>query len=87
MSTLNLSLPPVMKAFVEAQVRSGHYSSASDYVRTLIRADQYRDTGAPIEAARLDGLARAECAAGLAVCAWLRTRRCHGSPAEHDTNG
>ena len=39
MSTLNISIPVTMKAFVETQVRSGLYSSASDYVRTLIRAD------------------------------------------------
>jgi Arc/MetJ-type ribon-helix-helix transcriptional regulator len=31
MSTLNVSIPPAMKAFIEAQVHSGLYSSASDY--------------------------------------------------------
>ena len=29
-----------MKAWVEAQVKTGHYSNASDYVRDLIRRDQ-----------------------------------------------
>lgn len=44
MATMNVSLPDAMKAWVEAQVKSGHYSNASDYVRDLIRRDQeYRD--------------------------------------------
>jgi len=44
MATMNVSLPEPMKAWVEAQVESGHYSNASDYVRALIRRDQeYQD--------------------------------------------
>ncbi len=44
MATMNVSLPEKMKAWVEAQVESGHYSNASDYVRALIRRDQeYQD--------------------------------------------
>jgi antitoxin ParD1/3/4 len=37
---MNISLPDEMKAHVEAQVRSGHFANASDYVRNLIRYDQ-----------------------------------------------
>ena len=48
MSTLNVSLPPAMKAFVAVQVHSGLYSSASDYMQTLIRADQHRRAEAVI---------------------------------------
>jgi antitoxin ParD1/3/4 len=40
MATMNVSLPDPMKAWVEAQVRTGHDSNASDYVRDLIRRDQ-----------------------------------------------
>jgi antitoxin ParD1/3/4 len=40
MSTLNISLPEAMKAFVEAQVKAGLYGSASDYIRALVREDQ-----------------------------------------------
>jgi len=44
MATMNVSLPEPMKAWVEAQVESGHYSNASDYIRALIRRDQeYQD--------------------------------------------
>ena len=42
MSTMNVSLPDAMKAWVEEQSRTGRYSNASDYVRDLIRRDQDR---------------------------------------------
>ena len=42
MSTMNISLPEKMRSFVEMQVSGGLYSSASDYVRALIREDQKR---------------------------------------------
>jgi antitoxin ParD1/3/4 len=40
MATMNVSLPDQMKAWVEAQVKSGKYANASDYMRDLIRRDQ-----------------------------------------------
>ncbi len=44
MATMNVSLPDPMKAWVESQVKTGHYSNASDYVRDLIRREQeYQD--------------------------------------------
>jgi antitoxin ParD1/3/4 len=60
MSTLNISLPEVMKAFVEEQVRSGMYGSASDYVRALIREDQKRKAEERLEALLLEGLSSGE---------------------------
>lgn len=42
MATMNVSLPDLMKAWVEAQTQDGRYSNASDYVRDLIRRDQDR---------------------------------------------
>ncbi|MGD8854594.1 MAG: type II toxin-antitoxin system ParD family antitoxin [Gammaproteobacteria bacterium] len=44
MATMNVSLPDLMKEWVENQIKTGHYSNASDYVRDLIRRDQeYHD--------------------------------------------
>lgn len=43
MATMNISLPDLMKQWVEAQAETGRYSNASDYVRDLIRRDQERD--------------------------------------------
>ena len=42
MATMNVSLPDPMKAWVEAQAKTGRYANASDYVRDLIRRDQDR---------------------------------------------
>ncbi|HVS10670.1 MAG TPA: type II toxin-antitoxin system ParD family antitoxin [Planctomycetota bacterium] len=36
-TTINVSLPSTLKDFVRAQIRSGAYGSASEYIRELIR--------------------------------------------------
>ena len=40
MSQLNVSIPPQLKSWIEYRVAEGRYSSASDYVRDLVRRDQ-----------------------------------------------
>jgi len=42
MSTMNISLPGGLKAFVDEQVAERGYGSSSEYVRELIRKDQER---------------------------------------------
>lgn len=42
MATMNVSLPDMMKEWVEAQAETGRYANSSDYVRDLIRKDQIR---------------------------------------------
>jgi antitoxin ParD1/3/4 len=42
MSTMNISLPDSMKAFVDDQVNQRGYGTSSEYVRELIRRDQDR---------------------------------------------
>ena len=42
MATMNVSLPDLMKEWVEHRADTGQYSNASDYVRDLIRKDQER---------------------------------------------
>lgn len=49
MPTMNISLPDPMKEFVEKQVADGGYSSASEYVRELLRAEQKRRARDEIE--------------------------------------
>jgi antitoxin ParD1/3/4 len=39
MSTMNISLPESLRAFVDEQVTQGRYGSTSEYVRELIRRD------------------------------------------------
>ncbi len=42
MSTMNISLPDQLKAFVDEQVSQRGYGTSSEYVRELIRKDQDR---------------------------------------------
>ena len=39
MQSMNISLPDPLKKFVDGQIAQGRYSSVSEYVRELIRAD------------------------------------------------
>lgn len=41
-TTMNVSLPEQLRAFVDEQVDQGGYGSTSEYVRELIRRDQDR---------------------------------------------
>ncbi len=41
MATMNVSLPHPMKDWVESRTKNGRYSNVSDYVRDLIRRDQF----------------------------------------------
>jgi antitoxin ParD1/3/4 len=42
MSTMNISLPEALKAFVEQQVAERGYGTTSEYLRALIRREQER---------------------------------------------
>ena len=77
MSTMNISLPDRLKAFVDEQVNQRSYGTSSEYVRELIRRDQDRMQlrnlllagasslpTAPIDETYFDGLReRVRCAA------------------------
>lgn len=56
MQSMNISLPEPLKAFVDGQISTGRYSSASEYVRELIRADEKRKAEEQLEAKLLEGL-------------------------------
>ena len=43
MATMNISLPDEMKAWVEEQVATGRYASASDVMRDALRREQDRN--------------------------------------------
>ena len=42
MTSLNISLPKALKAYVEGQVASGDWGTPSEYIRELIRQDKER---------------------------------------------
>jgi antitoxin ParD1/3/4 len=56
MESMNISLPEPLKQFVDGQISTGRYSSASEYVRELIRADEKRKAEEELEAKLLEGL-------------------------------
>lgn len=60
MQSMNISLPDPLKQFVDGQIARGRYSSASEYVRELIRADEKRKTEEQLEAKLLEGLNTAD---------------------------
>ncbi len=43
MTTMNISLPEALKAFVDEQVSQRGYGTSSEYVRELIRRDRDRE--------------------------------------------
>lgn len=56
MESMNISLPEPLKQFVDGQISTGRYSSASEYIRELIRADEKRKAEEKLEAKLLEGL-------------------------------
>ena len=58
--TMNIALPQSLKDYVLEQVAGGGYSTASEYVRELIRADQKRKAREKLEALLLEGLESGE---------------------------
>ena len=60
METMNIALPESMNHFVQERVTADGYSSVSEYVRDLIRADQKRQATERIDALLLEGLESGE---------------------------
>ena len=53
---MNVSLPAPLKAFVDEQLAAGRYSTASEYIRELIREDERRKAEERVESLLLEGL-------------------------------
>jgi len=73
-TTMNISLPDEMKAFVEEQVQQGGYSTASEYLRVLIRDAQKQAAKERLEKLLLEGL---DSGQGIPVTPefWAKRRR------------
>jgi len=56
MTNMNVSLPEALKQYVEDQVSSGDYGTASEYLRELIREDKKRKAQGRLESFLLEGL-------------------------------
>lgn len=55
MTSLNISLPDPLKAYVEDRVASGDFGTPTEFIRSLIRQDQERHR-ARLESELLDAL-------------------------------
>ena len=73
MESMNISLPEPLKEFVDGQIAEGRYSTASEYVRELIRADEKRKAEEQLEAKLLEGLNSPE--AELTPADWRAIRK------------
>ena len=54
--TMNISLTEDLKAFVDARIKARGYSSASEYVRDLVRRDEERAAEERFKALIQEGL-------------------------------
>ncbi len=57
MESMNIALPANLKEYVRHRTEQGGYSTASEYIRELIRADQRNSAQARLETELLQGLA------------------------------
>ena len=73
MQSMNISLPDPLKQFVDGQIAQGRYSSVSEYVRELIRADEKRKAEEKLETLLLEGLQGEETP--LAKSDWQAIRK------------
>ncbi len=56
MTTLSISVPEAVKAFVEAQVAAGEYQTVDEYLEKLIREDRERKVEERLAALLTEGL-------------------------------
>ena len=72
MTTMNISLPDDMKAYVDEQVRMKGYSSSSEFIRDLIR--QRRNEIEELRAKIIEGMESGDPQPADEVIARLRAR-------------
>lgn len=53
---MNISLPDSMRTFIEQKVTQGGYSTASEYIRQLVREDQKRAAQERLESLLMEGI-------------------------------
>lgn len=56
MATMNISLPDTMRTFVEQELSSGGYITASEYFRELVRERQRHRAQEQLESLLLEGI-------------------------------
>lgn len=57
MTTVTVSMPDLLKEFLDQEVETKGYGNVSEYIRSLLREAQARSADARLEALLLEGLA------------------------------
>jgi antitoxin ParD1/3/4 len=73
MQSMNISIPEPLKNFVDGQIAQGRYSSVSEYIRELIRADERRKAEEQLEVKLMEGLNSSELKLGSTD--WIAIRK------------
>jgi len=56
MTTVTISLPESLRAFIDKQIKNKGFGNVSEYFRTLIRKAQEQEADAQLEALLIEGL-------------------------------
>ena len=56
MTSMNISLPPTLKDWVDEQVSRRGFGTASEFVRQMLREEQQRELRQRIDAALVEGI-------------------------------
>lgn len=71
---MNVSLPPALREWVDEQVERRGFSTASEFVRQVLREEQEREARRRIDTALLEGLASGP-ATTMGSSDWTEVRR------------
>ena len=74
-ASINISLPAPLKQWVENQTAAEGFSTASEYIRHLLREEQKRQARAGIEARLVDILSSGEQPADMTAERWEAIRK------------
>ncbi len=76
-ANMNVSLPPPMRSWVDAQIAAGRYGNLSEYVRDLIRRDQERQREVELEEVLLRSMDSLDAGEGIEITPeyWERKRQ------------
>lgn len=72
MASINISLPEVLKTYIDKRVVAGGYGTVSEYIRDLVRQDQ-RQSQQELETLLLEGL-DSEAATPMTSDDWIEIR-------------
>lgn len=73
-ATMNVSLPPALRAWIGEQVKRREFGTASEYIRQVLREEQEREARRRIDGALLEGLASGPATA-VTTADWEDIRR------------